>query len=121
MSNESRFGRPRMRYLREWREHMGLSQEALARKAAVSTSTISRSERHAVHEPQLDVVRKIEEALGRERFGLETPPPGVPDLDTRDRFDFVWVLHTVAEAVEGDLLFDLVGEDDLDPEAAFVS
>ena len=120
MSNEPRFGRPGMRYLREWREYIGLSQEALARKAGVSTSTISRSERHAVHEPQLDVVRKIEEALGREPFGLEVPPPGVPDMNTRDLLALVSALHTIADAADGSLSANLQIEDEDEVGAAFV-
>jgi transcriptional regulator with XRE-family HTH domain len=120
MSEQLYVRRPRLSYLREWREHVGLSQEALAHKAGVSTSTISRAERFPRPDTRPSVVRKIEAALGRQPFGLETPPPGVPDYTTRTLLDLVDALHDVAEAGGGDLGTYCSAEDGEDDAAAFV-
>jgi transcriptional regulator with XRE-family HTH domain len=48
--------------LNRLRTERGLSQEALAFKAGVSTSTISRTER-AEHYPSLPTIRKLAAAL----------------------------------------------------------
>jgi transcriptional regulator with XRE-family HTH domain len=112
--------RPHMPYLREWREHSGLSQEALAQAAGVSTSTISRAERRRYLDVRPSIVRKIEAALGREPFGLETPPPGVPDLVARSLVDVVDALYTIVNATDGVLGTDCSAKEDEDDAAAFV-
>jgi transcriptional regulator with XRE-family HTH domain len=66
--------------LRELREQAGLSQEALARAAGISTSTVSKMEQRTI-DPSWSTVRALARALGVrcEAFETDTPDAGPAD------------------------------------------
>lgn len=106
-------------YLRDWRKQAGLSQEALAARAGVATATVTRAERRGVGLSRPEVVRKLELALGLEPFGLEKPPPGVPDYQDRAFLDLCFAINTIADAE--DLIVQANHSEDLSPEENFLN
>jgi transcriptional regulator with XRE-family HTH domain len=103
-----RVSAPSMFYLKDWRVHAGLSQEALAHQAGVSLSTISRAERHQTWRPKPSVVHKVAQALDLDPSSLDTPPPGTPDLKMRILRDVVFGIDCVAAAAEDGQMFDAI-------------
>jgi transcriptional regulator with XRE-family HTH domain len=65
--------RPIRLYLAEWREHKGLTQQALADRLETTDVTISRWET-GKRQPNLDAQAAIAEALGIDPFDLRRHP-----------------------------------------------
>ena len=66
--------------LKEWRQHIGITQLELAAKSGVGWATIKRLEREEkVQAAQPGTRRKLAEALGITPIDLINMPPGFED------------------------------------------